>query len=295
LLRVYSFFKMFSTDRKDEMEIDVMLDEPLTSDSCTKVVMELIKYILYQKQQIPFTYEALAQFQTNVKATDRNAVSFKALSSTLKNVSDHLSSQFFLKGCDIKEVAIILGATILSPKLYIGIELPSYVLNSKQHTEYQHASRKPLLKLMRLMKEKNLMEYAHESVLKNCNTCYYICRSMLECDKFQKAMNVPLNMTNMFVMLRKSDSNLVSDFFLPKPQYVPPIQTTNCFRIKLCQSDQINMQCNCRTLIKVYRDSCKAYLENEDDVQYTQYNSSTQSSYQWYQSKQIIKGFKFYS
>jgi len=293
LLRVYSFFEMFSRDRKDEMEIDVTLDEPLTSDSCTKVVMELIKYILYQKQQIPFTYEALAQFQTSVKATDRNAVSFKALSSTLKNVSDHLSSQFFLKGCDIKEVAIILGATILSPKFYIGIELPSYVLNSKQHTEYQHSSRKPLLKLMRLIKEKNLTEY--ESVLKNCNTCYYICRSMLECDKFQKAMNVPLNMTNMFVMLRKSDSNLVSDFFLPKPQYVPPIQTTNCFRIKLCQSDQVDMQCNCKTLIKVYRDSCKAYLENEDDVQYTQYNSSTQSSYQWYQSKQIIKGFKFYS
>ncbi|XP_011647291.1 MAD2L1-binding protein isoform X2 [Pogonomyrmex barbatus] len=250
------------------MEIDVMLDEPLTSDSCTKVVMELIKYILYQKQQIPFTYEALFQYQTSVKATDRNAVSFKTLSSTLKSVSDHLSSQFFLKGCDIKEVAILLGATILSPKLYIGIELPSYVLNSKQHKEHQHSSRKPLLKLM---------------------------RSMLECDEFQEAMNIPLNMTNMFVMLRKSDSNSVSDFFLPKPQYVPPTQTASCFKIKLCQSDKVDIQCNCRTLIKVCHDSCKIYLENEDDVQYTQYNSSTQSSYRWYQSKQIIKGFKFYS
>ncbi|XP_024889839.1 MAD2L1-binding protein [Temnothorax curvispinosus] len=259
---------MFSRDRKGEMEIDVMLDEPLTSDSCTKVVMELIKYILYQKQQIPFTYEALAQFQTSVKTTDRNAVSFRALSGTLKTVSDHLSSQFFLKGCDIKEVAIILGATILSPKLYIGIDLPSYVLNSKQHKEYQHSSRKPLLKLM---------------------------RSMLECDEFQEAMNVPLNMTNMFVMLRKNDSNSVSDFFLPKPQYVPPMQTASCFRIKLCQSDQADMRCNCRTLVKVYHDSCKTYLENEDDVQYTQYNSATQSSYRWYQSKQIIKGFKFSS
>ncbi|XP_012523357.1 MAD2L1-binding protein [Monomorium pharaonis] len=260
---------MFSRDRKDETEIDVILDEPLTSDSCTKTVMELIKYILYQKQQIPFPYEALARFQTSVKATDRNAVSFKALSSTLKNVSDHLSSQFFLKGCDIKEVAIILGATILSPKLYIKIELPSYVLNSKQHMEYQHSSRKPLLKLM---------------------------RSMLECDKFQEAMNVPLSMTNMFIMLRKSDSNSVSDFFLLKPQYVPPNQTANRFKIKLCQSDQVDMQCDCRTLVKVYRDSCETCLENEEnDVQYTQYNSSTESSYRWYQSKQIIKGFKFCS
>ncbi|XP_011707225.1 PREDICTED: MAD2L1-binding protein-like [Wasmannia auropunctata] len=258
---------MFSRERKGEMEIVVTLDEPLTSDSCTKVVMELIKYILYQKQQIPLTYEALARFQTSVKATDRNAVSFGALSGTLKNVSDHLSSQFFLKGCDIKEVAIMLGATILSPKLYIGIELPSYVLNSKRHKEYQHSSAKPLLKLM---------------------------RSMLECDEFQKAMDVPLNMTNMFVMLRKSDSNSVSDFFLPKPQYVPPAQATSCFRIRLCHGDQVDVQCSCRTLVEVYHDSCETYLENEDDVQYTQYNSSTQSSYRWYQSKQIIKGFKYH-
>lgn len=145
---------MFSKRKNNEMEIDVMLDEPLTSDSCTKVVIELIKYVLYQKQQIPFTYEALAQFQTTVKATDRNALSFRTLSNTLRSVSDHLSSQFFLKGCDIKEVAILLGATISSPKLHIGIELPSYVLNSKQHKEYQHSSKKPLLKLMRLTNRK---------------------------------------------------------------------------------------------------------------------------------------------
>lgn len=143
---------MFSRGEKDKTEINVILDEPLTNDSCTKVVMELIKYILYQKQQIPFAYDALAQYQTRKEVSDRNTVSFKALSSTLKIVADQLSSQFFLKGCDIREVAILLGATILSPKLYVGIELPSYVLNSKQHKEYQHSSRKPLLKLMRLIK-----------------------------------------------------------------------------------------------------------------------------------------------
>ncbi|KAL6423259.1 hypothetical protein ACFW04_010134 [Cataglyphis niger] len=259
---------MFTIGKKGEMEIDIMLDEPLTNDSCTKVVMELVKYVLYQKQQIPFAYEALAKFQTTVKALDRNAISFKTLSNMMKNVSDQLSSQFFLKGCDVKEVAILLGATILSPKLCIVIELPSYILNSKQHKEYQHSSRKPLLKLM---------------------------RSLLGCSEFQEAMNIPLSMTNMFIMLKKNDGNSVSDFFLPKPQYVPPIQTASCFRLKLCHSDQVNMQCNCESLVAVYHDSYKIQLENEDNVQYTQYNSSTHSLYQWYQSKQIIKGFKFRS
>lgn len=155
---------MFSRHKKGEMEIDIMLDEPLTNDSCTKVVIELVKYILYQKQQIPFAYEALARFQTSVKATDRNAVSFKTLSNMLKNVSDELSSQFFLKGCDVREIAILLGPTILSPKLCIAIELPSYILNSKQHKEYQHSSRKPLLKLMRSMAIRECL------YKKNCST-----------------------------------------------------------------------------------------------------------------------------
>lgn len=142
---------MFSKKKENEIEMNVMLDEPLTNESCIKIVMELIKYLLYQKQQIPFPFEALTQYQKGIKETHRNAISFKTLSNTLKNVSDQLSSQFFLKGCDIREIAVLLGATILSPRLCIRIELPSYILNSKHHREYKHPPRKPLLKLMRLL------------------------------------------------------------------------------------------------------------------------------------------------
>ncbi|XP_029179205.1 MAD2L1-binding protein [Nylanderia fulva] len=260
---------MFSRGQKGETEINVNLDEPLTDDSYTKVVIELMKYILYQKQQIPFAYEALAKYQTNVKATDKNVASFKTLSNMLKNVSDHLASQFFLKNCDVKEIAILFGSTIFSSKLCIAIELPSYILNSRQHKEYQHSSRKPLLKLI---------------------------RSLLECSEFQEAMGTPLNMTNVFVMLKKNDDNSVSDFFLPKPQYKLPVQTATCFRIKLCQSDQVNVQCNCASLVQIYHDSYMQLEKKlEDNVQYTQYNSSTESLYRWYQSKQIVKGFKFCS
>lgn len=106
-------------------------------------------------------------------------------------------------------------------------------------------------------------------------------------------MNIPLSMTNMFIMLKKNDGNSASDFFLPKPQYILPTQQSTSCRIKLCQNDQVNIECNCESLVAVYHDSFKIQLENEDNVQYTQYNSSNQSLYQWYQSKQIIKGFKF--
>ncbi|XP_014478367.1 PREDICTED: MAD2L1-binding protein isoform X2 [Dinoponera quadriceps] len=259
---------MFSKSKKVETEINVLLDEPLTDESCTKMVIELVKYILYQKQQIPIAYDALAQFQTSVKATDKNTIAFKTLTNTLKSVSDNLFSQFFLEGCDVKEIAILVGATVVSPKLCVKIELPSYVLNSKQHKEYQHSSRKPLVKLM---------------------------RSMLECDEFQEAMNIPLSITNTFIMLKKRDSNPVSDFFVPKSQYALPTQTIT-FNIRLCQNNQVDIQCTCRTLVKVYHDSYKIHTtkdNDEDNVQYIQ-RSSSPSSYRWYQSKQIIKGFKYH-
>lgn len=118
---------------------------------------------------------------------------------------------------------------------------------------------------------------------------------MLECDEFQEAMSAHSGITNTFVMLKKRDANSVSDFFLPKPQYIPPTQSTSCFKIKFCQNAQVEMQCTCRTLVKVYHDSYNTHTKNKDSVRCTESNGSVHSSYEWYQSKQIIKGFKFYS
>lgn len=144
------------------MNINVTLDEPLTSNNCVKLVIELLKYILYQKQQIPFTYDSLSQLQ--MKSTDRNLSSIKTLLSTLKTTSEQLNLQFHLKNCKIKEIAILIGATIISPKLHVRIIFPSDILNSQEHFECKHASRKPLLNLMRLVKK----------ILYNIILIYYI-------------------------------------------------------------------------------------------------------------------------
>lgn len=134
------------------MNIHVSLDERLTSDICVKLIIELLKYILYQKQQIPFTYDSLTQLQANIKPTDRNSSSIKTLLNSLKCTSEQLTSQFHLEGCRVKEIAILIGATIISPKLHIRLEFPSDILSSEEHYECKHASRKPLLNLMRLVK-----------------------------------------------------------------------------------------------------------------------------------------------
>ncbi|XP_053984505.1 MAD2L1-binding protein [Hylaeus volcanicus] len=251
-----------------EMNIDVALDEPLTSGTCVKLIIELLKYILYQKQQIPFTYDSLTQLQTNVKPTDKNSSYIKTLLNSLKCTSEQLNSQFHLEGCNVKEIAILIGATIISPKLHIRLEFPPNILSSEEHHECRHTSRKPLLSLM---------------------------RSMLECSEFQDAIASPLNPTNTFVLVQKSDSNSVSDFFLPKPQYIPPIRNSNCFFIKFHHSEQIKIDCNCIDIVKVYNELSESNINKDRAIQCLNKSNGNiiNVPYQWYQSREVIKGFKY--
>ncbi|KZC06209.1 PREDICTED: MAD2L1-binding protein [Dufourea novaeangliae] len=250
------------------MDINVTLDEPLTSYACVKLVIELLKYILYQKQQIPFTYDSLTRLQMSVKPTDRNSSSIRRILSSLKSVSEELSSQFHLKNCKVKEIAILIGATIISPKLHVRLQFPSNILSSEEHYECKHTSRKPLLSLM---------------------------RSMIGCSEFQDAISLPLNPTNTFVLVQKSDRNSVSEFFLPKPQYVPPIRSSNCFVIKFHHNNQVKIDCNCTDIVKVYNEVCESDSNKDGDINVLNNSNEIIKNipYQWYQSREVIKGFKF--
>lgn len=119
---------------------------------------------------------------------------------------------------------------------------------------------------------------------------------MLECSEFQDALTLPLNPTNTFVLIQKSDNNTVSDFFLPKPQYIPPIHTSNYFIIKLQYNDQRKLNCNCIDIVKVYNEISESNIESKNkDIEFLNNSriNTTHMSYQWYQSKEVIKGFKF--
>lgn len=146
---------MFTRKQTGQTSITVDLEESLTSDSCSKLITELIKYILYQKQQIPFSCDTLIQMQTRTKPTDRNFSSTNILLNTLNNITQQLTTQLHLIDCNVKEVLIIIGATTISPKFCLKFELPSEILSSRKHLEYQHSYRKPLLQLMRQVLELN--------------------------------------------------------------------------------------------------------------------------------------------
>lgn len=116
----------------------------------------------------------------------------------------------------------------------------------------------------------------------------------MECTEFQDSMTLPLGPTNTFILLQKSDNNSISNFFLPKPHYVPSIQTSQSFRIKFLYNSQLDIDCNCTNLIKVYRDLGNPCKDNSTMQCEKQSNEEiVQAPFRWYQSREVIKGFKY--
>ncbi|XP_012254766.2 MAD2L1-binding protein-like [Athalia rosae] len=266
---------MLRRSGKEELDVPVILEEPLTSESCCKLISELVKYILYQKQQIPLTYEYLLRMNdATVGANDRNLTIARTTLECLQNISDNLYVELCRGSNFVREIVISMGATMLSPKLCIRVSLPLGILDGRCHLTQQHSSRKPLLSLM---------------------------KSITESADFQNAMTMPLGLTNTFILLQKNDCNSVSEFFLPKPRYTMPIGALGSrFHIKLNHQDQYTNNCSCDNLIKVYhdQDSSSSNLGAgrtipEVEKVTTSIEPSKTKAYQWFQSRAVIKGFKF--
>lgn len=102
---------------------------------------------------------------------------------------------------------------------------------------------------------------------------------------FQDEMTVPLKPTNTFVLVQKKDPHKISKFFVPKPQFKYSSNVTS-FHIKLNCSENNEFSCNCENLIKVYQDSFSTNNSESIDLR-------SQVQFQWYQSKEVFKGFKF--
>lgn len=118
----------------------------------------------------------------------------------------------------------------------------------------------------------------------------------MESSEFQEAMALPLNPTNTFFLLKKSDSHELCEFFLPKPQYEPPSSNQTCFRIKFQSNENMIKSCNCMNLVRVYNEFKDEEIMDRSNVQLLKYKTNYQNTgipYTWYQSKEVLRGFKF--
>lgn len=140
---------MFQRDTKVPVVIPIIFEELLTGDACVHVAMELIKYVMLQKQQMPLSYDCLLKLSKNPQEKSKNLTTVATLADILKKMYENLQDQFISEVCDVKEIVILIGTTIFTPKLCIKIELPSKILQSMVHKKNEHCERKVLIKVMR--------------------------------------------------------------------------------------------------------------------------------------------------
>lgn len=120
-------------------------DLPLTPFTCAVLVNEIIKYLIYEKCQIPYTYyylKSLIKEAKNISETVTNITTAKhyqnivAAYDTLENIMLNISSEFKSSENVIKRVLIIFGATPYCAKQVYSIKIP---LISHDHVESNHA------------------------------------------------------------------------------------------------------------------------------------------------------------
>ncbi|KAG8233785.1 hypothetical protein J437_LFUL003857 [Ladona fulva] len=207
----------------DQAVVDIQLEENLTSSSCSKVVSEIIKYLAYQKQQIPYPFEQLkllvnksklaGEQETIGKSVKRRCLQLERHHSkatdavdTLENIFKNIEAEFMISDEDgigrVEEVVVMFGATPVTPKDVFRIQLPPVKFHSVFDTP-KPPSRKTMVQLL---------------------------RCLLESEDLNSIISQPIAITNAFVFFkRKSASDKLSNasgggkrWFLPRENFRLP-------------------------------------------------------------------------
>ncbi|XP_047512217.1 uncharacterized protein LOC125054395 isoform X1 [Pieris napi] len=284
---------------------NINIGDQLTSISCGHVIVELIKFLAYQRLQIPYTYQWLKQMvnkkkdNENEKDTYQSERHFHIASTALNNLDfvlkafPHIVPHILLPNpagprgeCDHnppsnksllkeigeatqpQEVCIAFGSSPISCKEIYRIVLPT-------------VCHKPQCQSPHIASDKKIQS----SVFRNLVTSEKLCKVFFE----------PLSPTNMYVFLKKellSNQQVVcSDTFLHVNGYRMP---------RSCKVVVLNFPANpknttCCNDFKIFgnapsEDLSKLSLDDTSDDDFHEIEST--DKVQWFQSTYVMKGFK---
>ncbi|CAG9565426.1 unnamed protein product [Danaus chrysippus] len=260
------------------IKIDLNIGDQLTSISCGHIVVELIKFLAYQRLQIPYTYPWLKQLITKRKAIENKKESYQSerhfhiASTALENLDFIIKS--LLKEIDSavlpEEICIALGATPVSCKEIYRILMP-------------HACHKPQCHSNNIASDQKIQK----SVFRNLVTS----------DKLSKVFFDSLAPTNMYVFVKKIPLNnqdvVCSDQFVLINGYKIP---KSCKVIVLDFRSHNPDNISCCNKFEVFGDVISNSIGNLvlDDSTQENYFSDIESSnkVKWFQSSYVMKGFK---
>ncbi|KAG7281121.1 hypothetical protein CRUP_027658 [Coryphaenoides rupestris] len=126
---------------REEGRVDVVLAGTVSQEGCCRVVSEILKCILYQRQQLPMTYDQLVYSQKKEHGSiqDEEVVSWRSAQTTdsdrrkclrtlgeLEEVFQHLEQLFSLSL--VPRVLLLLGGSLILPKELYEIDMEALVL-----------------------------------------------------------------------------------------------------------------------------------------------------------------------
>uniref|UniRef100_A0A8D8WXY6 MAD2L1-binding protein n=1 Tax=Cacopsylla melanoneura TaxID=428564 RepID=A0A8D8WXY6_9HEMI len=200
------------SNNKNKVTLDISLgDSIITHKSCSLMVTELVKYIIHQKQLIPYPYEVLKYYVNKRKDLENNSECpelgqlrsniaseryFKQTSDAIETIESFLESishEIMTCSTQLSEVVLLLGSNPVSPHYVFQIVLPCL---SVGHSDAYHSTRKPLDRLM---------------------------KNILIDDMLHNVLSRLTNSTNMYVLLKLKSSNSYNndDYILREHFHIP--------------------------------------------------------------------------
>ncbi|XP_037876318.1 uncharacterized protein LOC101742634 isoform X1 [Bombyx mori] len=271
---------MSSSTPNKHLKLEINIGDQLTTISCGHVVAELIKFIAYQRLQIPYTYPWLKQLITKRKELDhenrkesfQSEKHFRTAETALKNLDLILKSLLLEINSPSMpdEVCIILGATPITCKEVYRLILPATCHRPQCHSSLIASDQK-----------------IHRNVF----------RAVVTSEKLNEMFLNTLAPTNMFVFLKKrtfndqdalldtSNYSFTSGHRIPASSRIIVInfRTGNTENFSCCNEFKIFSDVS-TTDIGI-EDSFNENCEELNEIEST-------DTIKWYQSSYVMKGFK---
>ncbi|XP_026275432.1 MAD2L1-binding protein [Frankliniella occidentalis] len=264
--------------------IDVNLKDVLTASMCSHLAIEFFKHIAYQRQQLPFPYKQLQSVIRRKDTLETNAddqpvdntsgrtihrscqvvqaetefKKVKAIMESMQTAFQCLEEEICNANGMVEEVAMILGATPLSPRDVYRFQYPPLLHG---HLDSKHPHQSSLLELF---------------------------RCLISSEQLHTFFNQPLSPTNMYLFLRKNNTDLVSCGFSPKERYNIPMSGKHAI-IRLMPPTSLP-KCICGGT-NIFSDKPKD--QNDSHVEHViESKPDEPQGLLWFQAHHTLKGFK---
>nr|CAH7720197.1 unnamed protein product [Callosobruchus chinensis] len=259
-------------DRRRPTVINLKISELiLTPLICASLVGEILKGLLYQKNQIPYPYsymkntiikkrqkqEADAPKKDNITVLNHYRIASSAY-DTIENIIKAIKEEFSKNGDHIKEVIIIFGTVPQCPKEIFSISISDLAVG---HIERNHIA---------------YMDKYQQKILRNI----FLSQSWID------LIDSSVSCTNTFVYLKMDSSGSIdyNDTFVPS---VPLSFSQGLKHTRIKISSEYHSETNCCENLIVYGQSKPCVSEESVES-----NNDVVATESWHQFKGMVKGFK---